>query len=73
MQEGWSLLFCCKDLRQAKVNVLWELQSPPFHYGDASRSASGDASQVAPALWADVVAFCSGKAFKGEISWIQKS
>jgi len=30
------------DLRQAKVNVLWELQSPSFHFGDASQSASGE-------------------------------
>ncbi|MDQ3007045.1 MAG: hypothetical protein M3R47_16890 [Chloroflexota bacterium] len=34
-----------------KVNGLWELQSPSLHFGDATQSASGDASQVAPAFW----------------------
>ncbi len=27
---------------QAKVNALRELQSPPFHFGDAVQSASGE-------------------------------
>jgi hypothetical protein len=38
-----------------KVNALRESQSPPFHFGDGSRSAGGDTSQVAPVLWADAV------------------
>ena len=82
--------FACQDEGQqekplgsqiAKVNVVRELQSPSFHFGDCrcfpgtvrltcpggrcqgkpyqgrcarrSQSASGDASQAAPILWAD--------------------
>jgi len=54
--------FVCRDEGQrAKplgsrmvVNALRELQSPALRYGDGSQSASGDASQVTPAFWADV-------------------
>jgi hypothetical protein len=38
----------------AKVYGLRELSTPALRFGNASQSASGEASQVAPALWADV-------------------
>ena len=38
----------------AKVNALRGLQPPSLHFGAGAQSASGDSSQVAPALWADV-------------------
>ncbi len=52
--------FFCRDEGQSEkplgsrmmvVNALREVQSPPLRFGDATQSASGDASQVAPALW----------------------
>ncbi len=53
------------DGLQAKVNVLRELQSPPFHLGDGSQSASGEELRLL--FGRTLMPSILDKAFKGQL------
>ena len=63
MRDEQRRIVAYLDGLQGKVNALRGLQSPPFHYGDATQSASGE--ELRPFFGRTLMPSVLARAFKG--------